>query len=228
MDKCYYETLETERNATQEEIQKAFRKLVKKWHPDVCKHPSAESKIKEINEAYDILRDEEKRKSYNIQRGYALNKSTAKEDFKYKYDYKSGSFNKEKAGKSSEFKRKDDTYKKEYTQNQNEKTFNRENYDLIYNVIKKYVIDTQIKTESIKFPDINFIKIIDKSGIFFVEGHFTSKNWVDQTIKTTYSAKVTSQFKLLSMDFLNTKEVYEQASKKKQNNKKLLKLIKRN
>lgn len=94
MDKCYYETLETDRNATQEDIQKAFRKLVKKWHPDVCKHPSAESKIKEINEAYDILRDAEKRKSYNIQRGYALNKSAAKDDFKYKYDYKSGSFNK--------------------------------------------------------------------------------------------------------------------------------------
>lgn len=227
MDKCYYETLETDRNATQEEIQKAFRKLVKKWHPDVCKHPSAEMKIKEINEAYDTLRDTEKRKSYNIQRGYSLNKSKAKEDFKYKYDYKSSSFNKEKAGKSSEFKRKDDTYKKEYTQNQNEKTFNRENYDLIYNVIKKYVIDTQIKTESIKFPDINFIKIIDKSGIFFVEGHFTSKNWVDQTIKTTYSAKVTSQFKLLGMDFLNTKEVYEQASKKKQNNKKTFKTNKK-
>ena len=56
MDKCYYEILETDITATQEEIQKAFRKLVKKWHPDVCKHPSAESKIKEINEAYEILK----------------------------------------------------------------------------------------------------------------------------------------------------------------------------
>ncbi len=215
MDKCYYETLETDRNATQEDIQKAFRKLVKKWHPDVCKHPSAESKIKEINEAYDILRDAEKRKSYNIQRGYALNKSAAKDDFKYKYDYKSGSFNKEKTGKSSEFKRKkDDTDKKE--NNQNEKTFNRENYDLIYNIIKKYVIDTQIKTDSIKFPGINFIKIIEKSGIFFVEGHFTSKNWVDQTIKTSYSAKITSQFKLLDMSFLKTEEVHEYEKRKKE------------
>lgn len=214
MNKCYYDILEVEKDASQEEIQKSFRKLVKIWHPDVSKHSNAETKIKEINEAYDTLKDTEKRKSYNIQRGYALNKKTAKEDFKYKYDYKNGNFNKENFDKNSEFKKK-----KEYTNN-NEKTFNRENYDLIYNVIKKYVIDTQIKTESIKFPDINFIKINDKSGIFFVEGHFTSKNWVDQTIKTTYSAKVTSQFKLLSMDFLNTKEVYEKANQKKQSNKK--------
>ncbi len=217
MDKCYYETLETDRSATQEEIQKAFRKLVKKWHPDVCKHPSAEIKIKEINEAYDTLRDIEKRKTYNIERGYSLNKNTAKYDFKYKYDYKNGNFNKENSEKNSEFKKK-----KEDTNN-NEKTFNRENYDLIYNVIKKYVIDTQIKTESIKFPDINFIKIIDKSGIFSVDGHFTSKNWVDQTIKTTYFAKVTSQFKLLGMDFLKTEAVYEQAKQKKNNKKRAFK-----
>lgn len=212
MNKCYYDILEVERDASQEEIQKSFRKLVKIWHPDVSKHSNAETKIKEINEAYDTLKDTEKRKSYNIQRGYALNKKTAREDFKYKYDYKSGNFNKENSDKNSEFKKK-----REYTNN-NEKTFNRENYDLIYNVIKKYVIDTQIKTESIKFPDINFININDKSGIFFVEGHFTSKNWVDQTIKTTYSAKVTSQFKLLSMDFLNTEIINKQERKKKGTN----------
>lgn len=217
MDKCYYEILEIEREATQDQIQKSFRKLVKMWHPDICNHPSAESKIKEINEAYDTLKDTEKRKSYNIQRGYALNKNTAKENFKYKYDYKSGSFNKEKSEKSSEFKRA----KEDVNENsKNGKTFSRENYDLIYNVIKKYVAETQIKIESIKFPNINFVKIVDKSGIFFVEGHFTSLNWVGQTIETTYLAKVTSQFKLLSMDFLSTKEVFEQASNKKQTNKK--------
>ena len=61
MDKCYYETLETERSATQEEIQKAFRKLVKKWHPDISKEANAENIIKEINEAYDILSNKEKK-----------------------------------------------------------------------------------------------------------------------------------------------------------------------
>ncbi len=219
MNKCYYDILEVERDASQEEIQKSFRKLVKIWHPDVSKHSNAETKIKEINEAYDTLKDTEKRKSYNIQRGYALNKKTAKEEFRYKYDYKSGNFNKEKKNETSQG---NSDGQKDY-KNKATNEFKRENYDLIYNVIKKYIIDTQIKTESIKFPDINFIKINDKSGIFFVEGHFTSKNWVDQTIKTTYFAKVTSQFKLLSMDFLNTREVYEKTNQKKQSNKKSFK-----
>ena len=219
MNKCYYDILEVSREASQEDIQKSFRKLVKIWHPDICKHSNAEAKIKEINEAYDTLKDIEKRKSYNIQRGYALNKNTAKEDFKYKYDYKRGNFTKEKTGNSSEFKRENDTYKKEYTQNQNEKTFNRENYDLVYNVIKKYIMETQIKAESLKFPDINLIKISEKSGIFFIEGYFTSKNWVEQTIKTNYSAKVTSQFKLLNMDFLKTEVVYEQTKEKTKSRK---------
>lgn len=206
MDKCYYEILETDITATQEEIQKSFRKLVKKWHPDICKHPSAEIKIKEINEAYDILKDSEKRKSYNIQKGYALNKKTAKDDFNYKYDYNSKNFNKE-TNKTKDF------------QNEKSNEFKRENYDLIYNVIKKYVTDTQIKPDSLKFPSINFINFTDKSSFFLVEGYFQSENWVEKTIKTTYSAKITLQFKLLSMDFLMTEEISQQAKQKKHNNK---------
>jgi curved DNA-binding protein len=62
----YYETLGVERKASQEEIQKAFRKLARKFHPDVNKERTAEAKFKQINEAYEVLKDPEKRKKYDV------------------------------------------------------------------------------------------------------------------------------------------------------------------
>ncbi len=63
--KDYYEILGVPRNATQEEIKRAFRKLARKYHPDINKSPEAQEKFKEINEAYQILSDPEKRKLYD-------------------------------------------------------------------------------------------------------------------------------------------------------------------
>jgi curved DNA-binding protein len=64
--KDYYKTLGVEKNATQDEIKKAFRKLAVKYHPDKTKgDKSAEEKFKEVNEAYEVLRDPEKRKKYD-------------------------------------------------------------------------------------------------------------------------------------------------------------------
>jgi DnaJ-class molecular chaperone len=53
--KDYYKTLEINKNASQEEIKKAYNKLAKQYHPDVCKEENAEQKMKEINEAYEAL-----------------------------------------------------------------------------------------------------------------------------------------------------------------------------
>lgn len=61
----YYATLGVSREASQEEITKAYRKLARKFHPDVSKEPGAEEKFKEISEAYEVLKDPEKRKRYD-------------------------------------------------------------------------------------------------------------------------------------------------------------------
>ena len=63
--KDYYKILGVSKTASQDEIKKAFKKLARKHHPDVNKDPGAEEKFKEINEAYTVLSDSEKRKFYD-------------------------------------------------------------------------------------------------------------------------------------------------------------------
>ncbi|MDE3208472.1 MAG: DnaJ domain-containing protein [Pseudomonadota bacterium] len=61
----YYKILGVSRSASDEEIRKAYKKLARKYHPDVSKENNAEEKFKELGEAYDVLRDPEKRAAYD-------------------------------------------------------------------------------------------------------------------------------------------------------------------
>ena len=65
MAKSLYETLEVSENASADEIKKAYRKLARKYHPDVNKDPKAEDKFKEINAAYEVLSDPQKKQQYD-------------------------------------------------------------------------------------------------------------------------------------------------------------------
>lgn len=66
MAKSLYETLGINENATSSEIKKAYRSLAKKYHPDINKTPEAEEKFKEINAAYEVLGDEQKKAQYDM------------------------------------------------------------------------------------------------------------------------------------------------------------------
>ena len=61
----YYEVLGVSRDASIDEIKRAYRRLAKKYHPDISSEPNAEEKFKEVQEAYEVLSDEKKRAQYD-------------------------------------------------------------------------------------------------------------------------------------------------------------------
>ena len=63
--KDYYETLGVTRAASQDDVKRAYRRLARKFHPDVSKESNAESRFKEVGEAYEVLKDPEKRAAYD-------------------------------------------------------------------------------------------------------------------------------------------------------------------
>lgn len=63
--KDYYQIMGVARDAGQDEIKRAYRKLARKYHPDVSKEPNAEARFKEVGEAYEVLKDPEKRAAYD-------------------------------------------------------------------------------------------------------------------------------------------------------------------
>jgi curved DNA-binding protein len=63
--KDYYKIMGLQRDATQDELKRAYKKLARKYHPDVSKEANAEEKFKEVGEAYEVLKDPEKRAAYD-------------------------------------------------------------------------------------------------------------------------------------------------------------------
>ena len=73
----YYDVLGVSRDADDKEIKKAYRKLARKFHPDVSQETDAQEKFKEINEAYEVLSDSQKRAAYDRLGHAAFNGSFA-------------------------------------------------------------------------------------------------------------------------------------------------------
>ena len=110
--KDYYEILGVKREATQAEIKSAYRKLAKKYHPDVNKTPQASEKFKDINEAFEVLSDKDKRSRYdslgsNWQAGANYTPPPGFENFGFggggPYQYSSSGINFEDLGGFSDF-----------------------------------------------------------------------------------------------------------------------------
>lgn len=108
--KDYYEILGVKRDATDAEIKSAYRKLARKFHPDVNKTKEAESKFKDINEAYEVLGDKQKRQRYdslgaNWQGGQSYTPPPGFENFGFKSggNYQSFNFNGQDLGGFSDF-----------------------------------------------------------------------------------------------------------------------------
>ena len=86
--KDYYKILGTTRSASKEEIKKAYRKLALKYHPDRNKDDKgAESKFKEISEAYAVLSDSEKKKQYDMFGAEGFQRRYSQEDIFHDYDF---------------------------------------------------------------------------------------------------------------------------------------------
>jgi len=80
MSKDYYEVLGVGKDASKEEIKKAYKKLAMKYHPDVSKEKNAAERFKKISEAYAVLSDDEKRKQYDTFGSDAFNQAYSQED----------------------------------------------------------------------------------------------------------------------------------------------------
>ena len=103
--KDYYKIMGVGRETSQDDIKRAYRKLARKYHPDVSKEPDAEARFKEVNEAYEVLKDPQKRKAYD-QLGtqwHAGDNFTPPPGWEQSFDFGGGGFTGADTGAFSDF-----------------------------------------------------------------------------------------------------------------------------
>ncbi|CAN7342399.1 DnaJ C-terminal domain-containing protein [Variovorax paradoxus] len=88
--KDYYSALGIDRTASEDDVRKAYRKLARKYHPDVSKEPDAEKRMRDINEANDVLRNKEKRAAYDALADRVARGGHAQGDFQPPPDWDTG------------------------------------------------------------------------------------------------------------------------------------------
>ena len=103
--KDYYQILGVSRDADKDDIRKAYRKLAHKYHPDVSSEPDAESKFQELQEAYEVLKDPEKRAAYDqVGQGYQQGQDfRPPPDWEQHFDFGGGGFTRGDASAFSDF-----------------------------------------------------------------------------------------------------------------------------
>lgn len=101
----YYETLGVRRDATQADIKRAYRKLARKYHPDVSAHSDAEEQFKSVGEAYEVLKDPEKRAAYDQfgEHWKAGQGFTPPPDWDAGFEFRGGGFTGQDPGHFSDF-----------------------------------------------------------------------------------------------------------------------------
>lgn len=87
MAKDYYDILGVPKNASQEQIKKAYREQVLKSHPDINKDPKAEARMRELNEAYAVLSNEEKRRQYDAYGPEGFGQTFSRDDIFRDFDF---------------------------------------------------------------------------------------------------------------------------------------------
>jgi len=103
--KDYYQLLDVKKDATQKDIKRAYRKLARKYHPDVSSEANAETKFKEMAEAYEVLKDPEKRAAYDqLGENYKAGQNfTPPPDWDAGFEFRGGGFTNENSSQFSDF-----------------------------------------------------------------------------------------------------------------------------
>jgi len=169
--KDYYQIMGLSKNATKEEVKRAYKKLARKYHPDVSKETNAEEKFKELGEAYEVLKDPEKRAAYDQLGANWKNKQsfTPPPGWDAGFEFSGGNYT---AGNASEFSDFfESLFGKQYRTGETSGHYSNQFFTQSNDRHAKIMIDLEeaykgtTRTISLKIPTLN------QQGILFNKPH---------------------------------------------------------